>query len=119
MQMVASHDEIKQSEAVFKIAKEWMKKEYSGEIAALVTEEDLVSLLVKLEIGDRSPRSYVLGAAFHEWLLVNHGISKFIALTKNHVVGKSFKDVFAETYGLTLMEAYKKAAPHVLERIKE
>ncbi len=118
MQMVASHDELNQSEAVFKIAKEWMLKEYSGEITALVTPEDLVTLLVKLENGDRSPRSYALGAAFHEWLLVNHGLDKFIALTKSHVIGKSFKVLFAETYGMSLVEAYGKAAPHILARIR-
>lgn len=118
MQMVASHDELNQSEAVFKIAKEWMLKEYSGEIKALVTPEDLVTLLVKLENGDRSPRSYALGAAFHEWLLVNHGLDKFIALTKSHVIGKSFKGLFAETYGMSLVDAYGKAAPHILARIR-
>lgn len=118
MQMVASHDEINQSEAVFKIAKEWMLKEYSGEITTLVTPEDLATLLVKLENGDRSPRSYALGAAFHEWLLVNHGLDKFIALTKSHVIGKSFKVLFAETYGMSLVEAYGKAAPHILVRIR-
>lgn len=118
MQMVASHDEINQSEAVFKIAKEWMLKEFSGEIVALMTPEDLVSLLVKLENGDRSSRSYAIGAAFHEWLIVNYGLSKFIALTKNHVIGKSFKDLFVETYGMTLVDAYRNAAPHVLDRIK-
>jgi hypothetical protein len=119
MQMVASHDEIIQSEAVFKVAKEWMLKEYSSEITVLVTPEDLVTLLVKLENGDRSSRSYAIGAAFHEWLLVNHGLNKFIALTKNHVIGKSFKDLFAQTYGMPLVEAYKEAAPHILERIKD
>ena len=118
MQMVASHDELNQSEAVFKIAKEWMLKEYSGEITALVTPEDLVTLLVKLENGDRSPRSYALGAAFHEWLLVNHGLDKFIALTKSHVIGKSFKGLFAEIYGMSLVDAYGKAAPHILARIR-
>ena len=118
MQMVASHDEINQSEAVFKVAKEWMLKEYSRDITALVTPEDLVTLLVKLENGDRSSRSYAIGAAFHEWLVVNHGLNKFIALTKNHVIGKSFKDLFAETYGMTLVDAYRNAAPHVLERIR-
>ena len=118
MQMVASHDEINQSEAVFKVAKEWMLKEYSRDITALVTPEDLVTLLVKLENGDRSSRSYAIGAAFHEWLVVNHGLNKFIALTKNHVIGKSFKDLFAETYGMTLIDAYRNAAPHVLGRIR-
>lgn len=118
MQMTASHVEIDQSEAVFKFAKDWMMKEHSRELAAVVTTEDLVSLLVKLESGDRSPRSYALGAAFHEWLLVNHGLDKFIALTKSHVIGKSFKDLFAETYGMSLVDAYGKAAPHILARIR-
>jgi hypothetical protein len=118
MQMAASHDEINQSEAVFKVAKEWMLKEYSREITALVTPEDLVTLLVKLENGDRTSRSYAIGAAFHEWLVANHGLNKFIALTKNHVIGKSFKDLFAETYGMTLVDAYRNAALHVLERIR-
>lgn len=118
MQMAASHNEIEQSEAVFKFAKDWMLKEYSREITAVETAEDLVALLVKLESGDRSPRSYALGAAFHEWLLVNHGLNKFVLLTKNHVIGKSFKDLFSETYGITLIEAYRKASPHILARIR-
>ncbi len=118
MQMAASHNEIEQSEAVFKFAKDWMLKEYSREINAVVTSEDLVALLVKLESGDRSPRSYALGAAFHEWLLVNHGLNKFILLTKSQVIGKSFKDLFSETYGMTLVEAYGKASPHILARIR-
>ncbi len=118
MQMAASHNEIEQSEAVFKFAKDWMLKEYSREITAVETAEDLVALLVNLESGDRSPRSYALGAAFHEWLLVNHGLNKFVLLTKNHVIGKSFKDLFSETYGITLIEAYRKASPHILARIR-
>jgi hypothetical protein len=118
MQMTASHDDINQSEAVFKFAKDWMMKEHSRELAAVVTTEDLVALLVKLENGDRSPRSYALGAAFHEWLLVNHGLDKFIALTKSHVIGKSFKDLFAGNYGMSLVDAYGKAAPHILARIR-
>ncbi len=118
MQMAASHNEIEQSEAVFKFSKDWMLKEYSREITAVETAEDLVALLVKLESGDRSPRSYALGAAFHEWLLVNHGLNKFVLLTKNHVIGKSFKDLFSETYGITLIEAYRKASPHILARIR-
>ena len=118
MQMTASHDDINQSEAVFKFAKDWMIKEHSRELAAVVTTEDLVALLVKLENGDRSPRSYALGAAFHEWLLVNHGLDKFIALTKSHVIGKSFKDLFAGNYGMSLVDAYGKAAPHILARIR-
>lgn len=118
MQMAASHNEIEQSEVVFKFAKDWMLKEYSREITAVETAEDLVALLVKLESGDRSPRSYALGAAFHEWLLVNHGLNKFVLLTKNHVIGKSFKDLFSETYGITLIEAYRKASPHILARIR-
>ncbi len=118
MQMAASHNEIEQSEVVFKFAKDWMLKEYSREITAVETAEDLVALLVKLENGDRSPRSYALGAAFHEWLLVNHGLNKFVLLTKNHVIGKSFKDLFSETYGMTLNEAYQKASPHILARIR-
>lgn len=117
MQMAASHNEIEQSEVVFKFAKDWMLKEYSREITAVETAEDLVALLVKLESGDRSPRSYALGAAFHEWLLVNHGLNKFVLLTKNHVIGKSFK-IFFETYGITLIEAYRKASPHILARIR-
>jgi hypothetical protein len=118
MQMTASHDDINQSEAVFKFAKDWMMKEHSRDLAAVVTTEDLVALLVKLENGDRSPRSYALGAAFHEWLLVNHGLDKFIALTKSHVIGKSFKDLFAGNYGMSLVDAYGKAAPHILARIR-
>ncbi len=118
MQMAASHNEIEQSEAVFKFSKDWMLKEYSREITAVETAEDLVALLVNLESGDRSPRSYALGAAFHEWLLVNHGLNKFVLLTKNHVIGKSFKDLFSETYGITLIEAYRKASPHILARIR-
>ncbi len=118
MQMAASHNEIEQSEAVFKFSKDWMLKEYSREITAVETAEDLVALLVNLESGDRSPRSYALGAAFHEWLLVNHGLNKFVLLTKNHVIGKSFKDLFSETYGMTLIEAYQKASPHILARIR-
>jgi hypothetical protein len=119
MQMAASHDEIEQSEAVFKIAKKWMFQDDSREITTVMTTQELVTLLVKLENGDRSPRSYVLGAAFHEWLLVNQGLNKFISLTKNHVIGRPFKDLFAETYGMTLVDAYEKAAPHILERIKD
>ena len=118
MQKTASHDDINQSEAVFKFAKDWMMKEHSRDLAAVVTTEDLVALLVKLENGDRSPRSYALGAAFHEWLLVNHGLDKFIALTKSHVIGKSFKDLFAGNYGMSLVDAYGKAAPHILARIR-
>jgi hypothetical protein len=118
MQMAASHDEFEQSESVFKITKNWMMGEYSKEINALSSLEDVVSLLVKLEKGDRSARSYALGAAFHEWLLVTHGLDKFITLTKKHNVGKEFSQLFTETYGITLVEAYTKAAPHILERIK-
>jgi hypothetical protein len=118
MQMAGSHDDFEQSESVFKITRNWMMGEYSKEINALSSLEDVVSLLVKLEKGDRSARSYALGAAFHEWLLVTHGLDKFISLTKKHNVGKEFNQLFTETYGITLVEAYTKAAPHILERIK-
>ena len=119
MEMAGSYEDFEQSESVFKVAKKWMMSEYSKEINALSTPEDVSSLMVKLEKGDRSPRSYALGAVFHEWLLTTHGLDKFVSLTKSHSIEKQFTQVFSEIYGMTLVEAYTKAAPHILVRIKD
>ena len=119
MEMAGSYEDFEQSESVFKIAKKWMMSEYSKEINALLTPEDVSSLMVKLEKGDRSPRSYALGAVFHEWLLTTYGLDKFVSLTKSHSIEKQFTQVFSEIYGMTLVEAYTKAAPHILVRIKD
>ncbi len=119
MEMAGSYEDFEQYESVFKIAKKWMMSEYSKEINALSTPEDVSSLMVKLEKGDRSPRSYALGAVFHEWLLTSYGLDKFVSLTKSHSIEKQFTQVFSEIYGMTLVEAYTKAAPHILVRIKD
>jgi hypothetical protein len=98
--------------------KNWAAKEFAADIKGLNSPEDVVSLLVKLERLDRSARLYGLGTFLHEWLIANHGLDKFISLTKKHNVGKEFNDLFTETYGMSLKDAYTKAAPHILERIK-
>jgi hypothetical protein len=98
--------------------KNWLAKEFPNDFKALNSAEDVVSLLVKLERLDRSGRLYGLGTFLHEWLIANYGLDKFITLTKKHNVGKDFNQLFTETYGITLVEAYTKAAPHILERIK-
>ncbi len=98
--------------------KNWLAKEFPNDFKALNSPEDVVALLVKLERLDRSGRLYGLGTFLHECLIANYGLDKFITLTKKHNVGKDFNQLFTETYGITLVEAYTKAAPHILERIK-
>ena len=98
--------------------KNWAAKEFAADIKGLNSPEDVVSLLVKLERLDRSARLYGLGVYLHEWLIANHGLDKFISLTKKHNVGKEFNELFTETYGMSLKDAYTKAAPHILERVK-
>jgi len=98
--------------------KNWATKEFPADIKGLNSPEDVVSLLVKLESLDRSGRLYGLGTYLHEWLIANYGLDKFISLTKKHNVGKEFNDLFTETYGMSLKDAYTKAAPHILERVK-
>jgi hypothetical protein len=98
--------------------KNWAAKEFAADIKELDSPEDVVSLLVKLERLDRSARLYGLGTYLHEWLIANHGLEKFISLTKKHNVGKEFNELFTETYGMSLKDAYTKAAPHILERVK-
>jgi hypothetical protein len=98
--------------------KNWFAKEFSNDFKALNSNEDVVALLVKLERLDRSGRLYGLGTFLHEWLIANHGLDKFVSLTKKHNVGKEFNELFTETYGMSLKDAYTKAAPHILERIK-
>jgi hypothetical protein len=98
--------------------KNWFAKEFPNDFKALNSNEDVVALLVKLERLDRSGRLYGLGTFLHEWLIANHGLDKFISLTKKHNVGKEFNELFTETYGMSLKDAYTKAAPHILERVK-
>ena len=98
--------------------KNWAANEFPADIKGLNSTEDVVALLVKLERLDRTGRLYGLGSYLHEWLIASYGLDKFIALTKKHNVGKEFDQLFTETYGITLVEAYTKAAPHILERIK-
>ena len=98
--------------------KTWAAKEFAADIKGLNSPEDVVSLLIKLERLDRSARLYGLGTFLHEWLIANHGLDKFISLTKKHNVGKEFNELFTETYGMSLKDAYTKAAPHILERVK-
>ena len=98
--------------------KTWAAKEFAADIKGLNSPEDVVSLLVKLERLDRSARLYGLGVYLHEWLIANHGLDNFISLTKKHNVGKEFNELFTETYGMSLKDAYTKAAPHILERVK-
>jgi hypothetical protein len=98
--------------------KNWAAKEFAADIKGLNSPEDVVSLLVKLERLDRSARLYGLGTFLHEWLIANHGLDKFVSLTKKHNVGKEFNELFTETYGMSLKDAYTKAAPHILERVK-
>jgi hypothetical protein len=118
MGLSASYSDYTQYEKGFLFYKNWLAREYPNDFKALNSNEDVVSLLVKLERLDRSGRLYGVGTALHEWLIVNYGLDKFISLTKKHNVGKQFSEVFSETYGITLVEAYTKAAPHILERIK-
>jgi hypothetical protein len=98
--------------------KNWFAKEFQNDFKALNSNEDVVALLVKLERLDRSGRLYGLGTFLHEWLIANHGLDKFVSLTKKHNVGKEFNELFTETYGMSLKDAYTKAAPHILERVK-
>ena len=98
--------------------KNWAAKEYPADIKGLNSTEDVVAQLVKLERLDRTGRLYGLGTFLHEWLIANHGLDKFISLTKKHNVGKEFNELFTETYGMSLKDAYTKAAPHILERVK-
>jgi len=98
--------------------KNWAAKEFAADIKGLNSPEDVVSLLVKLERLDRSARLYGLGNYLHEWLIANHGLDKFVSLTKKHNVGKEFNELFTEIYGMSLKDAYTKAAPHILERVK-
>ena len=98
--------------------KNWVTKEFPADIKGLNSTEDVVSLLVKLERLDRSGRLYGIGTYLHEWLIANYGLDKFISLTKKHNVGKEFDELFTETYGMKLTDAYTRAAPHILERIK-
>jgi hypothetical protein len=98
--------------------KNWFAKEFPNDFKALNSNEDVVALLVKLERLDRSGRLYGLGNYLHEWLIANHGLDKFVSLTKKHNVGKEFNELFTETYGMSLKDAYTKAAPHILERVK-
>ena len=98
--------------------KNWAAKEYPADIKGLNSTEDVVALLVKLERLDRTGRLYGLGNYLHEWLIANYGLDNFISLTKKHNVGKEFNELFTETYGMSLRDAYTKAAPHILERVK-
>ena len=118
MGLSASYSDYTQYEKGFLFYKNWLAREYPNDFKALNSNEDVVALLVKLERLDRSGRLYGVGTALHEWLITNYGLDKFISLTKKHNVGKPFSEVFSETYGITLVEAYTKAAPHILERIK-
>ena len=114
----SSLTEFAQYENALVFDKNRLAKEYPNDFKALNSPEDVVALLVKLERLDRSGRLYGLGTFLHEWLIANYGLDKFISLTKKHNVGKEFDQLFTETYGITLVEAYTKAAPHILERIK-
>ena len=114
----SSLTEFAQYENALAFDKNRLAKEYPSDLKALNSPEDVVALLVKLERLDRSGRLYGLGTFLHEWLIANYGLDKFISLTKKHNVGKEFDQLFTETYGITLVEAYTKAAPHILERIK-
>ncbi len=98
--------------------KNWAAKEYPADINGLNSTEDVVALLVKLERLDRTARLYGLGAYLHEWLIANYGLEKFITVTKKHNVGKDFNELFTETYGMSLIDTYTKAAPHILQRVK-
>ena len=98
--------------------KNWFAKEFPNDFKALNSNEDVVTLLVKLERLDRSGRLFGLGTFLHEWLIANHGLDKFVSLIKKHNVGKEFNDLFTETYGMSLKDAYTKAAPHILDRVK-
>jgi len=118
MALSSSLTDFAQYEDGMNFYKDWAAKEFAADIKGLNSPEDVVSLLVKLERLDRSARLYGLGVYLHEWLIANHGLDKFISLTKKHNVGKEFNELFTETYGMSLKDAYTKAAPHILERVK-
>jgi hypothetical protein len=118
MALSSSLTDFAQYEDGMNFYKTWAAKEFAADIKGLNSPEDVVSLLVKLERLDRSARLYGLGTFLHEWLIANHGLDKFISLTKKHNVGKEFNELFTETYGMSLKDAYTKAAPHILERVK-
>jgi hypothetical protein len=118
MALSSSLTDFAQYEDGMNFYKDWAAKEFAADIKVLNSPEDVVSLLVKLERLDRSARLYGLGTFLHEWLIANHGLDKFISLTKKHNVGKEFNELFTETYGMSLKDAYTKAAPHILERVK-
>ena len=118
MALSSSLTDFAQYEDGMNFYRDWAAKEFAADIKGLNSPEDVVSLLVKLERLDRSARLYGLGVYLHEWLIANHGLDKFISLTKKHNVGKEFNELFTETYGMSLKDAYTKAAPHILERVK-
>jgi hypothetical protein len=118
MALSSSLTDFAQYEDGMNFYKNWAAKEFAADIKGLNSPEDVVSLLVKLERLDRSARLYGLGTFLHEWLIANHGLDKFISLTKKHNVGKEFNELFTEIYGMSLKDAYTKAAPHILERVK-
>ena len=118
MALSSSLTDFAQYEDGMNFYKTWAAKEFAADIKVLNSPEDVVSLLVKLERLDRTGRLYGIGTFLHEWLIANHGLDKFISLTKKHNVGKEFNELFTENYGMSLKDAYTKAAPHILERVK-
>jgi len=118
MALSSSLTDFAQYEDGMNFYRDWAAKEFAADIKGLNSPEDVVSLLVKLERLDRTGRLYGIGTFLHEWLIANHGLDKFISLTKKHNVGKEFNELFTETYGMSLKDAYTKAAPHILERVK-
>lgn len=117
MQCAASFSRVKDYEECLDEKRNWLKND-APRFKAIKNSQALAEYLIELETTQPSAPHYFLGAAFTEWLIVEHGINQFIELVKNHSIKKDFKVVFESVYGFSLAKAYGDSANHIFARVK-
>jgi hypothetical protein len=117
MQCAASFSNLKDYEECLDEKRNWLKND-APKFKGVNSAQALTRYLTDLESTQPSAPHYFLGAAFTEWLIAKQGMSKFLALVKNHSIKKDFKDVFESVYGFSLVKAYEDSGSHIFERAK-
>jgi hypothetical protein len=117
MQCAASFSNLKDYEECLDEKRNWLKSD-APKFKSIKSAQTLTRYLTELESTQPSAPHYFLGAAFTEWLIAKHGMTKFLQLVKKHSIKKDFKDVFETVYGFSLIKAYEDSASHIFERAK-
>jgi hypothetical protein len=87
----------------------------------LNTTEDVVKALLESRswLPGKCDMGYALGALAYEFMVAEYGFDSYIKLFKSIPKTANFDDSMTAAVGLTELEFYIKAAPHILSEWKK